>query len=69
MKASNAFLTTTGTDRRRLLSQACCTLAQVHGEQLLPKEQLARAKAAVTADPTYFNCHCHLSQDYQQIRE
>jgi hypothetical protein len=61
MKGAGLFLTTHGDDSRRLLCKAVLSLAQVRGRMLDGPGMVAWGRAAVAADPTYFNCHSQLS--------
>jgi hypothetical protein len=65
--AEDAFLTTTGEigrDQRLLLSKICLTAAQCKDKILDNAAHVAWAKAAVAADPTYFNAHNILGLGY-----
>jgi hypothetical protein len=61
MQGSGLFLTTHGDDSRRLLCKAVLSLAQVRGRVLDGPGMVAWGRAAVAADPTYFNSHSQLS--------
>lgn len=63
-QASDAFLTTVNTDHRNLLCKICLTVAQTRGKALDPSGQVAWAKVAVAADPTYFNAYNQLGLGY-----
>jgi hypothetical protein len=63
-QAENAFLTTVGTDRRTLLSRICVTVSQCRGKALDTASQVAWAKVAIAADPTYYNAYNHLSMGH-----
>ena len=66
-QAEEAFLTTTGVigrDHRLLLSKICLTVAQCKCRILDNAAHVAWAKAAVAADPTYFNAHNILGLGY-----
>lgn len=66
--ATEPFLTTTGTDRRNLLSKVCLTIAQCRGKALDCTGHVAWAKVAVAADPTYSNTHNQLGLGYMNGR-
>ena len=66
-QAEDAFLTTTGAigrDHRLLLSKICLTTAQCKDKILDNAAHIAWAKAAVAADPTYFNAYNILGLGY-----
>lgn len=66
-QAEDAFLATTGIigrDHRLLLAKICLTAAQCKDKTLENAAHLAWAKAAVAADPTYFNAYNILGLGY-----
>lgn len=67
--AATAFLKTTGTNNRNLISSGCCAVAPCRDMGLDSAGQVAWAKAAVAADPKYFFAHYQLGMGYTKGRQ
>jgi len=65
MKSRDAFLKTTGSDHRNLLCKALLSIAQCRGRLVDSDGMVAWARAAIAADPTYYNGYSQLSLGLQ----
>jgi hypothetical protein len=61
MSAPGSFLDTHGSDHRRLLCKAVLSVAMMKGRLLDGQGMLDWGRAAVAADPIYYNTHSQLS--------
>jgi hypothetical protein len=61
MTAPGSFLNTHGSDHRRLLCKAVLSVAMMKGRLLDGQGMLDWGRAAVAADPVYYNTHSQLS--------